>query len=58
MPECKYCGTELEYHDTIDQYGDEEECVVKESGHCPKCDKMYTWSSIYKFSHFENLEEV
>lgn len=57
MPKCKLCGTELEFDDGIDQYGDAEEIRVKELGHCPKCKKAYKWFDVYKFSYFEELEE-
>ena len=29
MPECKVCGTELEFDDGIDQYGDADVINVK-----------------------------
>ena len=57
MPECPICKEELEYCDTIDQWGDEEEVESKEKGCCPKCGKHYVWYSVYKYSHFRDLRE-
>ena len=58
MPECKLCGTELEFDDSIDQYMDATVTRVKTTGHCPCCEKHYVWFDVYKFTHYEYLEEV
>lgn len=58
MPECKICGTELEFDDTTDQYSDADIVIFYELGHCPKCGKDYKWKDKYNFSHYEDLEEV
>ena len=57
MPECKYCNIELEYDTTNYQEGDADEIICYERGHCPKCNKKYRWIDIYKFSHYDDLEE-
>ena len=59
MPECKLCGTELEFDDTLDDYPCMylNKITVKQTGHCPKCNKSYIWNDIYQFNHYEDLEE-
>lgn len=58
MPECLECKVEIEFDDTVDIYSDSDIVVFYEVGYCPKCGKIYKWRDVYKFSHFEDLEEV
>ena len=57
MPMCGICNTDLWFDDTVDQWSDEDVVEMKNIGHCPKCGKKYRWRDIYKYSHYEDLEE-
>ena len=58
MPNCLECGTELEYHDSIDTEFDGSVIVLHEVGHCPKCGKDYKWRSYYEFDRFDDVEKI
>lgn len=57
MPTCKKCKTELEFDDTIDEEVDGNVVRLIIVGHCPKCGTHYTWTDVYEFDRFEDLEE-
>ena len=55
---CPHCNVELNNFDHYDCYDDDDITVYYTTGSCPKCERDYRWEEIYKYSHFENFEEV
>ena len=53
-PDCLTClvGDDVMVHDISIDYVD-----IKETGHCPKCNKHFHWYTHFKFSHYEDLTE-
>ena len=53
---CPYCNKELhvihERHEQVD-----EEYIEKYTGSCFSCDKMFTWSDIYRFTETTPIKE-
>lgn len=57
-PTCPYCGCALTLFEHYDCYDEEDKTLFFANGDCPKCYREYSWTDVYKLSHFENLEEV
>lgn len=54
-PECKQKLIEDEtFESSIDPYETREFLC----GHCPECNKYFTWQNVYVYSHYSELEEV
>ena len=54
---CPYCIKPLEW-DSVDDYDiGIDYADVKESGHCPKCNKRFHWYSHFTFCRYEDLTE-
>ena len=56
-PVCPYCITELEYDELVENSYDGSRHESKWRGHCPICDKTFTWYEIYLFDRIEEFEE-
>ena len=58
-PICPICGNELEYDEMYDEanvFDDIAEHYYE--GHCENCRKVFRWVEVYKFSHYEGMEEI
>ena len=57
-PMCPYCNVDLEFVDSPDGDFSSDTFYCNVYGECPQCKKVYSWVDVYKYSHFEDLEEV
>lgn len=57
MPSCRYCGCILVFFEHYDCCDDGDEVLCFANGHCPRCQRKYSWTDVYKLSHIEDLEE-
>lgn len=57
-PMCPNCNVELEFVDCPDGEMREDFVVNNNYGECPQCKKVFKWEDFYKYSHWDNLEEV
>lgn len=61
-PNCPECNVELDFDERLSEEIDivrrVDDYFVKEicRGHCPNCNKRYTWNALYSFAHNEELE--
>ena len=56
-PICPYCGVEINYDDMIDDYFDASTYEAFWQGHCPECERHFTWKEIYHYSRIDSFEE-
>ena len=54
---CPDCLMYLVSDDVIDYDIGIDYADVKETGHCPKCNKHFHWYTHFKFSCYEDLTE-
>ena len=54
---CPDCLAYLVNDDVLDYDIGIDYVDVKETGHCPKCNKHFHWYTHFKFSHYEDLTE-
>ena len=45
---CPHCGEEIEEDDRIDISIDDDYVECKMVGHCPECERNYTWYELYQ----------
>lgn len=61
-PNCPECNVELDFDERLSEEIDivrrDDDYCVKEicKGHCPNCNKHYTWNALYSFAYNEELE--
>lgn len=46
---CPHCGEEIEVDDRIDISADDDYVECKMVGHCPECERNYTWYELYQY---------
>lgn len=57
IPYCPYCNINLELNEHYDCYDDGDTTIYYAMGYCNHCKRNYNWKDIFKFDHFEDLEE-
>ena len=57
QPKCIYCGTLLTIDDSVDLCVESNKYIDYLVGHCPRCDKNYSWKAHYEYEGFSNLTE-
>ena len=46
---CPHCAEEIEVDDRIDINVDDDYVECKMVGHCPECERNYTWYEVYQY---------
>jgi hypothetical protein len=54
---CPYCIRPLQWDDTIDYDIGIDYADIKDTGHCPKCNRHFHWYTHFVFSRYEDLTE-
>ena len=55
-PKCSKCGEELEPWRWDDFWAEDSYVAAIVRGFCPKCHKPFSWTEIYKYADFSDLE--
>ena len=56
---CPHCDNLLGAVDHYDVYeADVDTTIYYATGRCYVCGKNYRWEEVFKYNHFENLEEI
>jgi uncharacterized protein with PIN domain len=55
---CPYCNVELEIDDRVNIDIDEQYVESEMEGHCPECDRIYTWYDSYEYKESYKLTLV
>lgn len=56
-PYCIHCGVPIRLDEHYDCYDDGDTTVYYALGRCECCGRNYHWQDVFKFHHFEDLEE-
>ena len=46
---CPHCGEEIEEDDRVDISIDDDYVECELIGHCPKCERKYSWFELYQY---------
>ena len=46
---CPHCGEEIEEDDRVDISVDDDYVECELIGHCPECERKYSWFELYQY---------